>query len=163
MPKLAAYLALVLDLTDRSVRHIVPPSHGPRWKARTPLARHVWLALAPILLWSQAGCLGTEGPAPTSFMKRLQNQSITPEHALIQVALVEQAPGDEYINSQLWKHTDEMIVDLTRRAALEENGFRIGQLVGASPANFQQLLLSERWTKSNFMSFFAGHSETIHV
>ena len=78
-------------------------------------------------------------------MKRLQAPAILPNHALIEVALLERPLGDEYINEELWQHADELIVDLDRRAALDENGIRLGQLVGSPPSEFQQLLLSKRY------------------
>lgn len=123
----------------------------------------MWLMLLPLLLGGQAGCLHTDNRPHTSFLRRMQNQAITPDQALIEVALIEQPPGNEYINRELWRHTDEMIVDLEHRAKLEDNGFRMGQLVGASPAELQRLLLSERFTKTNVLAFHPGNVQTIHV
>ncbi len=78
-------------------------------------------------------------------MKRFRDQAISPDHALIEVALLELPMGDAYINEQLWKETDELIVDdPDRRQALEANGLRVGQLVGTPPGEFQKLLLSKR-------------------
>ena len=89
---------------------------------------------------------------------------ITSEHALIEVALIEQPPGAEFINHQLWQHTDEMIVELERRSALEHNGFRVGQLVGASPVGFQHLLLSKRCNSNPELMIFASSStKTIYL
>jgi hypothetical protein len=69
---------------------------------------------------------------------------VTGQHAVLEVAVIERPAGDPYINAGVWGHTDELVVDLDRRAALVENGLRVGQLVGAPPAELQELLLSKR-------------------
>src|SRR5262249_53098611 len=60
------------------------------------------------------------------------------------VALVERPIGDRYINQDFWDFADEQIVALERKAVLEDNGFRIGQVGGITPAELQALLTSER-------------------
>jgi hypothetical protein len=128
------------------------------------LARIGWWALMPVLLWSQSGCLWTEETVHSTWMKRFQDKTITPEHALIEVALIELPFGHEYLNHGLWQHTDELIVNLERRSALEENGLRLGQLVGATPGDFQQLLLSKRsCANPQAMIFPAGKTMTIYL
>jgi hypothetical protein len=95
------------------------------------------------MVFTFSGCLWTEQTEKASFLNRFRDQAFTPDHALIEVALLERPIGD-YINQDIWKSTDEILGDLERRKALEENGLRIGQLVGAPPDEFQQLLLSKR-------------------
>src|SRR5207253_2135701 len=63
---------------------------------------------------------------------------------ILEVALIERPAGDAYINGALWDSVDEMMVDLDRRSALDDNGLRLGQLVGSPPHGFQALLLSKR-------------------
>jgi hypothetical protein len=52
--------------------------------------------------------------------------------------------GDPYINQEVWTFTDQQVVDLERMALLEDNGFRVGRIVGAIPAGLQRMLTSER-------------------
>lgn len=134
---------LVLPLTKQCRKAIPPPLTELSFKREKALLPRSWLALLPILLGASSGCIWTEQTERTSWHKRFNNQAISPHHALIEVALIEQPIGSAYINHQLWQHADELIVDLDRRRILEENGLRIGQLVGAPPNEFQQLLLSK--------------------
>jgi hypothetical protein len=62
----------------------------------------------------------------------------------VEVSLVERPPADPFINQELWTLADEQIVPLERKALLEENGFRVGQLGGNTPAGLLTLLTSER-------------------
>jgi hypothetical protein len=101
-----------------------------------------WLTLLPIALCLLSGCLLPEEQERSSFLKRFQQRTITPEHALIEIAILECPIRDEYINQHVWKQVDELIVtDADRRAALEENGFRVGQLVGSMPSELQSRLV----------------------
>lgn len=61
------------------------------------------------------------------------------------VALLERPLGDAYINRELWSAVDEMVLDLERKAILQDNGLRVGQVVGMTPAGLHALLKSERW------------------
>ncbi len=60
------------------------------------------------------------------------------------VAFLERPVGDPIINKELWILADEQAIPLERKAELEENGFRVGQLGGIKPAALQNLLTSER-------------------
>jgi hypothetical protein len=62
----------------------------------------------------------------------------------IDVALVERPLGDRYVNGELWELADEQGVTLERKAVLEENGFRVGQVGGLPPVGLQALLTSPR-------------------
>jgi hypothetical protein len=72
-------------------------------------------------------------PAPTG-----------PNIVEMEVALLECPVGDPYINRDLWTLADEQIIPPEQKAALEENGFRVGQVGGIVPAELQNLLTSER-------------------
>ena len=98
----------------------------------------------PMVLCSLCGCLLPEPGEQSSFMKRFQEKTISPDHALIELAILERPIGDDYINCQVWKNADELLGDSDRRAALEENGFRIGQLVGPTPGDLQEKLLDKQ-------------------
>ena len=118
----------------------------------------------PIFFCTLSGCLWTEQVEHTSFMKRFQDKTITPDHALIEVAIIERPLGDDYLNEKIWQNTDELIVDLDCRSVLDQNGFRIGQLVGALPGGFQDLLLSKRCNSNpQALIFPAGKTVPIYL
>jgi hypothetical protein len=103
-----------------------------------------WWALLPLLTWGAAGCALPDPAARSAWLQRMRAAPVAGAHAVVEVALIERPAGDPYINRGLWNHTDELVIDLERRAHLEENGVRVGQLVGGPPNDFQQLLLSPR-------------------
>src|SRR5437899_77316 len=110
-------------------------------KRDTPVARRGWWALVPIILSTLSGCLWTEQTEPSAWMKRLGKQTISPDYAVIRVALIEQPIGADFLSDRLWQRVDELVDDHDQ---LDENGFRVGQLVGTPPSELQQLLLSKR-------------------
>jgi hypothetical protein len=59
-------------------------------------------------------------------------------------ALIERPIGDPFINNELWLLVDEQAIPFERKAVLEENGFRVGQIGGTTPAGLQTLLTSEK-------------------
>ena len=105
------------------------------------MPRSGWLALMPMVLWCLSGCAWTESVKSTAFLQRFRDRSISPDHAVIQVATIYRPLGDGYLNGRVWESTNELFMDLERHAALEENGFRVGQLVGSPPSDLQTLLL----------------------
>ena len=119
-----------------------------------PVARRDWWALVPIL-FCMTGCLWTERAESSSWLDRLAKQTISPDSAVIRVALVECPIGDDFINGKLWQHVDEMAVNEDCRDRLEANGFRVGQLVGPPSTEFQQLLLSKNCSGKDY-AFPAG-------
>jgi len=107
--------------------------------------RGPWLALLPLLLLGGAGCAWQDqNVAATSWLSRARGNPIDGPHAILEVALIERPVGDRYINRELWDSVDELVVDLDRRSTLDDNGLRVGQLVGSPPDGFQGLLLSKR-------------------
>jgi hypothetical protein len=60
------------------------------------------------------------------------------------VALIERPIGDPFINQEVWLVADEQAVPFERKSVLEENGFRVGQIGGTTPAGLQRLLTSEK-------------------
>jgi hypothetical protein len=63
----------------------------------------------------------------------------------LDLAVIERPLGDPFINQELWKSADELIVNLQRRDLLKGNGLRVGQIVGLTPSGLQTLLKSERY------------------
>jgi hypothetical protein len=110
-----------------------------------------------MFLCTLSGCLWPEEVERSSFMKRFQEKTISPDHALIEIAILECPIRDEYINEQIWKRVDELIVaDSDRRGALDENGFRVGQLVGPMPSELQEKLLDKQCCANPRAMIFAA-------
>ena len=67
-----------------------------------------------------------------------------PDVVQIEWALIERPVGDRYLNEGLWALANEQVVPLEHKIVLEDNGLRIAQVGGLLPAEFQELLRSER-------------------
>jgi hypothetical protein len=111
------------------------------------------LALMPIFVCMLAGCAQPEHVEPSNWVKQFKSRAIPPDHALIEIALIERPRGDEYINQHIWQHADELIVDLEKRAALDDNGLRVGQLVGTPPNGLQELITTPQWCRGRCRRF----------
>lgn len=110
-------------------------------------------ALLPLWCLWLAGCLTTASDqAPSALTTRMRPQ-LAADSVIIDFTLLERPLGDPYFNHELWTHTDELVVDLEKRAALEDNGLRVGQLVGMTPAQLQTLLTSDRWCEKRHRVF----------
>lgn len=93
-----------------------------------------------------AGCTAPEPPRTGSWqagMSPFQAPSGA-DVVQMQVALLERRAGDAYLNEGLWALADEGAVPLDRKAVLEDNGFRIGQVAGMPPPELLALLTSDR-------------------
>jgi hypothetical protein len=103
----------------------------------------LFLGLLATLL---AGCATAKQVVSTSWMERLHPFRGPTGADVIQmdVALLVRPVGDPYINKELWTYADEQTVPLERKAVLEENGFRVCQVGGLTPAGLQTLLTSEK-------------------
>jgi hypothetical protein len=60
------------------------------------------------------------------------------------VAVIERPYGDPFLNRGLWELADEQALSLERKTTLDENGFRVCQIGGMTPAGLQKLLTSPR-------------------
>jgi hypothetical protein len=104
-----------------------------------------WIGIAGLLAALLLGC--TTGPAvhSTSWLERLRPYHLPagPDLVQLDVALLERPLGDPFINEELWVLVDEQAVAMERKVVLEENGFRIGQVGGITPAKLQALLTAE--------------------
>ena len=110
------------------------------------------------------GCANDRPASPTSWLDRWRpfRGSAAADVIEVRVALVERPPGDAFINQVLWTLADEQIVPLEQKLALEENGFRIGQLGGNTPAGLLTLLTSSR-SNVNPRGFFVHANQPIPV
>jgi hypothetical protein len=99
-----------------------------------------------LLIGLLAGCASGSGVHSTSWLKRRQpfHGPTGPDVVRMEIALLECPVGDSYINLDLWKLADEQVVPLENKAALEDNGFRVGQVGGIIPDELQELLTSKR-------------------
>jgi hypothetical protein len=105
-----------------------------------------WWALLAMLLSCMGGCTLPAHVAGLPWMDRFRPPAPIDVNAItIETALIERPLGDEYLCRELWQDTDELVVGLKQRQALQENGLRVGQMVGTPPTGFQMLLLSPRY------------------
>ncbi|HJT77056.1 MAG TPA: hypothetical protein VJ739_07610 [Gemmataceae bacterium] len=93
-----------------------------------------------------AGCTAPEPSRPAAWQAGMTPFQVPSGADVIQmqVALLERRAGDPYFNEGLWQLADESAVPLDRKAVLEDNGFRIGQVAGTPPPELQALLTSGR-------------------
>jgi hypothetical protein len=105
------------------------------------------LVLGLLTVWL-AGCTTSQPVRNTAWLHRFWPNGgggpSGPDVIQMQVALLERPVGDRYLNQDFWDVVDEQVVALERKAVLEDNGFRIGQVGGLTPPELQDLLLSER-------------------
>jgi hypothetical protein len=122
-----------------------------------------WKHLLPVLLlWLVAGC-ATEGSVRRGAGPGPQ-PPIGPDGVVLDVVLLERPVGDRYLNGALWGSADEHAVPVEQKALLEDNGFRVGRLVGATPRELQKLLTSKRYCVTSWRQLLpAGKSLTLTV
>lgn len=122
------------------------------------------LLACAVLAGLLAGCLGKQTTKSGNWLDRLRPfQGPTgADVVMMDVAILECPIGDHYINDELWTRADEQIVDLERKALLEENGFRIAQIGGMTPPELHKRLTSERTnTRPRRLLLHAGHPTAV--
>src|SRR3954451_11950001 len=99
------------------------------------------------LLPFAGGCAWFQQAEQPRLIQRLRTPSIPMSETavILDIAVIERPLGDPLLDKEIWACADEMVVDLERKAALEANGLRVGQLVGLTPEALQRLLKSERY------------------
>jgi hypothetical protein len=120
------------------------------------------LALVLVLCGGVAGgCTPTEKVSSTSWLPGLSafRGPVGPDVVRMEVALLERPLGDPYLNQDLWQFADERVVGPDRKAAVEEGGFRVGQVSGRlTPPGLLALLTSPRCcVNPRGVSVHAGH------
>jgi len=111
---------------------------------------------------SLSGC-AAGGPL-THERVRLSQRGLPSDGVVMDIVLVERPLGDRYLHEEVWACTDEHAVSLEQKAAAQSNGFRVGQLIGLTPAKLQALLANERsCVKGERQYLPAGGSKTILV
>ncbi len=116
--------------------------------------RHLWAVMLALSLAPVGGCISTpNGPAANErggtvlapFRGPTGNDIVQ-----MDIALIERPADDPFINEQVWTQVDEQGIrvdgaqNLEQKALLARNGFRVGQLFGAPPAELCRLVASER-------------------
>jgi len=108
--------------------------------------RH-WRGLALALIAAVlAGCTSSKTTHSTAWLDRFR-RGAAPTGAdvvSIDVALLERPAADRFLNEEVWVTADEQVVALERKAPLEDNGFRVGQVGGLTPVKLQELLTNKR-------------------
>jgi hypothetical protein len=121
-------------------------------------------ALLPgLLLALLTGCATGELAHPGTLLDRLSGaQALPPEAVQMEVAVIERPLSDPYLNKDLWTFTDEQVVALEHKEVLDDNGFRVGQVVGMAPSGLQALLTSKRSCVNHRLYLLgAGKSATL--
>jgi hypothetical protein len=116
--------------------------------------RHSLAVGLGLLAVALAGCLTGETQRSSSHYppESAINGPTGDDFVELFVAVVEQPVGDRYLNGEAWQLADEQRIaplegadpELRRKHALEENGFRVGQIGGLLPPRLQKLLDSGR-------------------
>src|SRR5947208_2685557 len=114
---------------------MVPP-HRPGWtrafrQGRRAMRQRQALVLG-LLSALLLGCAHEKSVRPLAWLERWRPFRGPAATDMIQVelSLLERPPDDPFINHELWTLADEQVVSLERKAALDENGFRVGQVGG---------------------------------
>ena len=104
------------------------------------------VVFAALLILSTAGCTTDGRSRSTAWYTTLPGfrGPTGPDVVQVEWALIERPVGDRYLNEELWALANEQVVPLERKDMLENNGLRIAQIGGLLPAEFQELLRSER-------------------
>lgn len=134
------------------------------------MCRCLIVAIA-LALTTLAGCASDrDRPATARLHAPPPAGPVGEDVVFLDVAIIERAPGDEFLNHDLWLEADEQAirgedgeqaVSLERKTVLEKNGFRAGQVGGLlPPAKLQDLLLSKRYCDAHRIQLHAG-KETI--
>jgi hypothetical protein len=154
-------------LTKPGTLIIVPPHFQEEMANRTQGCRSMRQGRA--LFWGLltalvVGC-ATDAPSrPSTWFERFRSAGgpTGPDVVQIDMALVERPLGDPALNEDLWSHADEQTVALERKAVLEDNGFRVGQMGGLAPSALQNLLTSDQsCINPRRLSMHAGNPTTV--
>jgi hypothetical protein len=121
--------------------------------------------LLVLLCGCLGGCLSGDPVRPSTWLDRLRSpRALGPDGVMIDLVLIEQPLGDPFLNDEVWKDTDCQAVGLERKGLLDENGFRVGQVIGMNPSRLQTLLDSQRyWAGHRRQILAAGHSTAMAV
>jgi hypothetical protein len=107
--------------------------------------RHLQAVVLAMAAAVMGGC-ATDKDGRGQSLARLQSEPTETSSAgdiiYLDVALVEQAYGDRFLNRDLWEIGDEQGVNLELKPLLEQNGLRICQIGGLMPPRLHSLIVS---------------------
>jgi hypothetical protein len=119
------------------------------------------LVLGLLLALGGAGCVSGESMRPRGVARqRLLSLPEGPDVVQLHVAVVERRLGDPYINKELWASTDEQAVGIDQLALLENNGFRVGQVIGSLPSELQRIVENYRYCEQRRGLFLRAGTAT---
>jgi hypothetical protein len=123
--------------------------------------RRACLVLPGFLAALLAGCFHGPPARPASWLRPFGGPT-GPDVIVMDVALLEMPLGDPYVDREVWGEVDGTVVDSDVRAAVEDNGFRVGQVAGTQPPRLQQLVASDRYcVQRRRRQFRAGEPQQI--
>jgi hypothetical protein len=128
------------------------------------MARRVPWALLPLVACLSSGCLQPETVPDAAAPVVRMRPELHPDAVVMDVAVIERPLGDPFLNQELWRRADQLVIDLERKPLLEANGLRVGQLVGLTPAELQDLLTSQRWCPQPERRYvLSGHRDSCGI
>jgi hypothetical protein len=107
--------------------------------------RSLCALLTALLYIAVIGCT-TDGPRSKSMFGGLSPFRGPTGADVVQLewGLIERPVGDHYLNEDLWELANEQVIPLERKDVFECDGLRIATIGGLLPAEFQELVRSER-------------------
>jgi hypothetical protein len=127
------------------------------------MPREVRLLALALVCGVAVGCTEPQPVHSTSWLDRWRASSFGKDTIQLYVALLERPVGDAFLNTDLWNYTDEETVPLEHKAVLDDNGFRVGQVVGMPPGKLQALLTSERSCINPHMQLLPSGRATLQL
>jgi hypothetical protein len=96
------------------------------------------------------GCVWPDGLRPDApVTARKPFAPLGADAVVLLVSVLEVPVGDRFANGELWTSIDEQVVALDHKAAIEDNGFRIGVVGGLRPDGFDDLITKERFNPNS--------------
>jgi hypothetical protein len=120
-------------------------------------------ALVVVLLCvGLGGCLSGETVRPAACLERMHppRTGLGPDGILIDFVLIERPLGDAFLNDEVWQSTNCQCAGLEQKGLLDDNGFRVGQVIGMNPAKLQNLISTDRYCVSKRRQVLPSGSST---
>jgi hypothetical protein len=120
------------------------------------------------------GCnIAKSSPSTSSASSAAASQQPPADVIQLTMAFIERPLGDPFLNKDveedgaarlcLWSSTDHHVDNIERQILLEENGLRIGQIVGTTPGKLLTLLGSEACVNPRNRILPRGEPAAIHL
>jgi hypothetical protein len=136
-------------------------------KTNREVSMRQWrVLLVGLLAACLVGCVTGKPVETTSLLQRFYpfRGPSGPDVIQMDLALIEGPVGDRYMNEELWQVADEQAVSPEKRAVLEDNGFRVGQIGGVTPAGLQERLTSHRTCPNpDRLQLHAGNPASVFI